>query len=214
MIGPSTALVQWAQVLAPVIAAVAAVASWRSANASRVTAGRADQTARRAAEALGRVTRPRIAALLSATDERTRQPHPMRLYVRNDAPHGGYLLAARVHGPEGTLLAEANDLSLGIGVALASDSIRYVPLGKVARVRPAVAPGEEDQTPSITWTVEFTDNAGLVRWRQQGESGEMVRFEQQSGGPTPVYLYTEGYRSEPTAVETEPGPPPRRRLRR
>ena len=147
MIGPTTELVQWAQVLAPVIAAIAAVASWLSANASRITAGRADQRSRRAAEALGRVTRPALAILLSATDERARTPHPMNLYVRNDAPHGGYLLAARLHGPDGALLAELRNLSLQLGAA---GSAHHIPLDNVPRVRPDVTPGEEHQSPTIT----------------------------------------------------------------
>ena len=208
MIGPATELVQWAQVLAPVIAAIAAVASWRSANASRITAGRADQTSRRAAEALGRVTRPALAVLLSGTDERARTPHPMNLYVRNDAPHDGYLLAVRLHGPDGALLAELSNLSVQLGTA---GNQQYVPLGKVPRVRPDVAPGEEHPSPTITWTAEFSDAAGLMSWRQHGQNDEMVRFDPDGTDTAPYYLYNEGYRSQPTALEVEPGPPPRRR---
>ena len=59
--------------------------------------------------------------------------------------------------------------------------------------------------------MEFSDAAGLMSWRQRGQNDEMVRFDPDSGDTAPYYLYIEGYRSQPTALEVEPGPPPRRR---
>jgi hypothetical protein len=104
---PPAELIQWAQVLAPIIAAFAAfaaVASWRSAKASLRTAGRADDTARRSAEALSRSTRPDFTGMLAQTDERTTAPQPMTLYLLNRTPHRGRILSARVETPDGTVL--------------------------------------------------------------------------------------------------------------
>ena len=79
------------------------------------SAGRADETSRRAAEALSRATRPDFGGLLSHSDERSRAPQPMRLFVHNCAPHRGWLLGARVETADGTLLAEVTGLSVEIG---------------------------------------------------------------------------------------------------
>lgn len=125
----------------------------------------------------------------------------MQLYVRNDALHDGYLHSVHIHGPDGALFAELRNLN----DRLPAQTANYVPLGKVPRVRPKAAPGEEGEHPTITWTVEFSDAAGLVRWRQQGENDELVNFQQGSTGPVASYLYSEGYRRAPTPVEVEPG---------
>ena len=206
------------QIGGTVFTAVAAVAAAVSARATLRTAGRADETSRRAAEALSRATRPDFGGLLSHSDERSSAPQPMRLFVHNRTPHRGWLLGARVETADGTLLAEVTGLSVEIGgdVMGSSDSTAYLPLGVVPRAQPNVR-SDDSEPPGgvpIIWFVEFTDAARLARWRQRGCSNETVRFDE--GDETPIYLYADLGAAEPELVPEAgmPALPARHRRRR
>jgi hypothetical protein len=212
---PPAELIQWAQVLAPIIAAFAAVASWRSAKASLRTAGRADDTARRSAEALSRSTRPDFTGMLAQTDERTTAPQPMTLYLLNRTPHRGRILSARVETPDGTVLGESKAVSIEVGDPIGSPNGQvHVPMGMVRRARPNVSRG--DTSPpgygaDLRWIVEYVDAASLARWRQRGRGGESVRFDE-DGDDRPIYLYSDsGAIEEPELVEPVEAPPVRRK---
>jgi hypothetical protein len=211
---PPAELIQWAQVLAPIIAAFAAVASWRSAKASLRTAARADDTARRSAEALSRSTRPDFTGMLAQTDERTRAPQPMTLFLLNRTPHRGRILSARVETLDGTVLGESKAVSVEVGDPIGSPNGQvHVRMGMVRRARPNVR--RDDASPlgygaELHWTVEYTDAAGLARWRQRGRGDESVRFE--DGDDRPIYLYSDGGAiEEPELVEPVEAPPVRRK---
>jgi len=199
-------LLPWFQMGGTVFTAVAAVAAAISAQATLRTAGRADETSRRAAEALSRATRPDFGGRLSHSDERSSAPQPMSLVVYNRTQHRGWLLGARVETADGTLLAEVTGLSVGIGgigghARGSSDSTAYLPLGVVPRAQPNVRPyySEPLSGAPIIWFVEFTDAARLARWRQRGRSTEIVRFEE--GDETPIYLYSNWSTDEPELVQ-------------
>jgi len=82
--------VQVAQIDAPVIAMIAAGASWASAAASLRTARRADQAARWAVEALSRTTAPRLSVRLRAGEpDGTGVPVPLAVLVQNHGENSG-----------------------------------------------------------------------------------------------------------------------------
>lgn len=210
---PGPEWVQWAQVLAPIIAAFAAVASWRSASASLRTAGRADDTARRAAEALSRITRPDFTGAVSQADERTGAPHTAHLFLFNRTPHRGRILAARVELLDGTVLGRSGPVSVEIGNSANSPPPQVlIALGAMRRAQPHARrsnPSSEADHVDLLWIVEYTDAAGLARWRQRGRGVESVRFEDGDDGP--FYSYGDsGAIEEPELVEPVQAPTVRR----
>ncbi|SFO35034.1 hypothetical protein SAMN05216207_104641 [Pseudonocardia ammonioxydans] len=211
------ALQVWAQIVGPVIAAVAAGASWMSAKASLRTAGRADQTAARAAEALSRVTRPELNYIaISPRGARvTSSPFVADLVLRNDSPHSGYVSAVRVvRRSDGVVLAEASGLDVPI---LTTPEHTYVPIGRMTAAFPdGDRSGWPTDEPPIMCTVEFTDAARLARWRQSAYSNEGRDVDERVGGGTVVFTYSDArqaYEPVPAGVDPDARRPRRGRLR-
>lgn len=127
----------WFQIFGTFVTALAAVAAWRSANSAGFAARKADDTSRRAAEALSRATTPTLEILPSGGDDRSREPQQMTLYVRNDAPHPGVIVAAKIERTDGHPTVTMVGPPVTLGTHRSSDRAAYIELsGPIARLRP------------------------------------------------------------------------------
>lgn len=151
-------IVQLAQIAAPVGAAVAAVASWRSANASLRTAGRADETSRRAVEALGRATMPvlrvEIGQYPATESEAGRGPVPVTVFIVNHGSNRGLLIGAKITRPDGVALTAVEPMPMEIGstaVEYEQHGALHLHMGTMPRLLPN-AQQDADSAPLITLT--------------------------------------------------------------
>ena len=201
----------WFQIVSTVATALAAIAAWRSASAARFTAGKTDETARRATEALSRAIMPKLEILLSRGDDRSREPQQMALYVRNDAPNPCVIVGVKIERADGhpAVSMVGPPVRLGTRDALTMDNVAYLPLsGPIARLCPDAekVTSTEETGPFLACAVDFTDAAGLVKWRQHIRFHERVgpRVVLQDGerrlGGEPVYSYDWRERPEPEIV--------------
>lgn len=209
------------QIVGTLATAAAAVAAWRSASAAQVTAGKADETSRRATEALSRATMPELEILLSGGDNRSREPQKMNLYVRNDARHPCVVVAAKIERTDGKpdVTMVGPRVQLGTPVSAPTlDNVVYIPLsGPIPRLHPDAeegAPRTDGTGPFLACSVDFTDAAGLVSWRQRVHFHEKVNFlvttQENEIVVDPVYSYDWWHgRTEPELVPERPSSTPR-----
>jgi hypothetical protein len=171
-------IVQLAQIAAPVGAAVAAVASWRSANASLRTAGRADETSRRAVEALGRATMPvlrvEIGQYPATESEAGRGPVPVTVFIVNHGSNRGLLIGAKITRPDGVALTAVEPMPMEIG----STAVEYEQHGALhlhMGTMPRAAGRRQRATDHAH--VEFTDVGRVATWRHRSWWVERVRID-------------------------------------
>ena len=181
----------WVQIVGTGFTAVTAIAAAFSARAALLTAGKADETSRRAVEALGRATKPLLSVGLVEESSRSRDPvsAPMELEISNIGANRGWItkaVARRSDGPEYTT-------TVSMPVEIGSKAISYepnwvlvVPLGEWPRLttNPHVG-GDSDVI--VTTEVEFTDIGKLVAWCQRARWQERVQI-QPDGLPTFGYV--------------------------
>ncbi len=195
----------WVQIVGTGFTAVAAIAAAFSARAALRTAGRADETSRRAVEALGRTTKPLLSIALFEESSHSRDPvsAPMKLQIGNNGANRGWItkvVARRSDGPEYTT-------TVPMPVEIGSTAISYepnwtlvLPLGEWPRLttNPRVD-GDSDMI--VTTEVEFTDIGKLVTWCQRARWQERVQI-QPDGRPT--FSYVTLGSSEPELISDLP----------
>ncbi|MGI9001524.1 MAG: hypothetical protein ACR2GH_07635 [Pseudonocardia sp.] len=197
------AVVQAAQIAAPIVAAVAAVASWRSASASLRTAGRADETSRRAVEALGRATMPLLTVTFSGDSARflDRGPLSVSLDVVNYGSNRGLLIAAGFRRSDGVTGTTTAPMPQVIGSTTPppyeESHALSLPLGEMSRLLPDVQADLVDSDVVITTEVVFADASRVVTWRLRGR---WVEQAQMSANGRPNYSYVQLEESEPEIV--------------
>lgn len=184
------AVVQVAQILAPIVAAVAAVASWRSATASLRTARRSDTTSKRAVEALSRAARPRLDVRLYAQEDATgAEAVPAVVDVVNGAPNRGLISAVRLARSDGLRTMTSRSLPVVLGadtVPYEEDHAQTFPVGRIVPSMPGGAgaapnaagfptPDDPGADVVITVTIDFADAPTLVTWRQDFRFREQVQ---------------------------------------
>ncbi len=180
-----------------IVAALAAIASWRGASAASRAARRSDETSRRANEALGRATQPELVVDLRADDELCREPQPMTLYVRNVSANIARRVTVGLTRVDGhpspridespAMIGPVSDLSFSLGLVPRltldpSPVISIIP-------RPLEAP-------IFRYVLRFSDNNGFLTWEQRGTIHEAASAstsrENTLGGYTGCYLSRPG----------------------
>lgn len=200
----------WAQIVAPLIAAVAAVASWRSAKASLRTAARSDETSRRAVEALGRASKPLLRVRIDTPSAMSQHSGPIdvALDVQNDGANRGLLLSGKLTRTDGFTLAA----SIPPHTVISSTAVVYDPswamelkLGKMPRLIPNPIQSE-DSSIAIDVEITYSDLAQIVTWSQRSRWIERVQMNP-SGTATYSYLIDEQH--EPVIIGVPPDIEPR-----
>lgn len=167
------------QLVIVLLTGLTAVAAWRSAGASRRAAKHADQTATRAAEALGRSKQPNLQLDVRYDQALVQSPNPipMSLEVLNTSVHPARDVSVAFDRTDGNPAPPGTTLGW-IGPNRAA---RTADLGMVPRSRPRidVQTAQENSTVLIiTVTVRFRDESGFVPWERKWGISEDVHFRQ------------------------------------
>ena len=208
--GWAASLQVWAQIVAPLIAAVAAVASWRSSKASLRTAARSDETSRRAVEALGRASKPLLRIRIDTPSAMSQCSGPVEvaLAVQNYGANRGLLLSAKLSRADGLTLTAPIPAS----AVISSTAVSYDPswavdlkLGRMPRLIPNPSRSEDSST-AIDIEVTYSDLAQIVTWSQRSRWIERVQINP-DGTATYSYMVDEQY--EPVIIGLPPDIEPR-----
>lgn len=203
----ATMALPWFQIVGTMFTALAAIAAAFSARAALRTAGKADETSRRAVEALGRATKPLLSTRLLEVSLHSRDPvsSPMRLEIINHSANRGWITQATVRRPDGPVSTAKVPMPVKIGsseINYTPDYALVLPLGELPR--PTSVDSESGVV--VTTDVQFTDIGQLVAWRQRTRWQEQVEI-QPDGLPTFSYAVLDS--SEPEIINDLPRPKPR-----
>lgn len=201
------AALPWFQIGGALATAFAAGAAWRSANASRRTAAKADETTRRALEALGTILRPgpmRVGMWqgnAESHDLRTAEHWPGRLRIRMTNEGGGTAEKVTV------TLTDTNGKywpTLG-PFALTGESWRELHIDDFVPACTAPDPQnpETDVRPTATHqlVVEFWDGRELLRWRQRYTVVETAVLRFDSSPPVPQRVFRTEATGQPERID-------------
>lgn len=205
---PAANLLPWFQIVGTLATAFAATAAWRSSIASRQSAARTEETARRTAETLGLSRRPYL--VVSMPEWTPAQATP-GLVIVNGGEHAAIITAARVRRPDNGQVTAATRLPamLESRSRQRQATVRprvFAPLETFAPLTPTAHPVASASALLLTYELEFSDAAGLVSWCQTGKLREKIRFESDQVNDEkathPIYSYSEveESRSEPTVI--------------
>jgi hypothetical protein len=199
----ATDLLPWVQIVGIAFTAISAIAAAFSARAALRTAGRADETSRRAVEALGRATMPVLRVDIghypSTEQEAGRGPVPVTLFVVNLGSNRGLLVGASVSRPDSVVLTAHEPMPMEIGstaVEYEQDHAVHLHMGTMPRLLPKARENVDSQ-PVITVDVEFTDVGRVAVWRHRSRWAERVQFGEDG---EPVYCYERGGQPEIESV--------------
>ena len=190
----ATTTLPWFQIGGTIFTAVAAVAAAFSARAALQTAGKADETSRRALEALGRGLRPEQIDIGVWPGNRDPQdyktpdqwPGPLRIRVFNRGPFTAEKVTVALTDATGKPWPVMRP------VAVAGDTHRDLDLPDFTPTCPPAHPSNKDEVQCSAQhhlVVEYSDSRELLRWRLRFPVVELSVLRLDVNPPIPQWVF-------------------------